>query len=402
VTTTRLVRMALALAVLSTTLTLASLALMIANGFDVGGIFWPALVLVGTTYAWVGVRVVTRESRNAVGWLLLLGACCWAVNSFAEQYAWFAFNSSMRLPGASFGAWLGSWIWLLGTVMLLILMPIYFPDGLLPSRRWSPVVAAVVVAGLVTALGQAVVAWGFRDDVPLLIMGNFDPTEDPSLAGTVAGVGNVLIFLVGIPLAPIAVALRWRASTGVRRLQIRWFVSAMAVSAVFAVVSSASSLTGELSGLVSAVLTLVAMALPPISIGIAILRYRLYDIDRIVSRTIAYGVVTVVLAAVFGGAVVLLSTVLSQVAQGQTIAVAASTLAVFALFQPVRRRVQGVIDRRFDRSRYDAELTAAAFAARLRHETDMATVTQDLARTANSTVAPASLAIWLRTRAAGR
>jgi hypothetical protein len=401
-TTYRLVRVALVLAVMSTVFTAAAFALMFPNGFSVGGIFWPALVLVGTTYAWVGARVVRQEPRNAVGWFLLLGACVWAIDLFAEQYAWFAFQSGGSLPGASFFAWLSSWVWQLGTLMLLILMPIAFPDGHLPSSRWRPVVVAVVVVGLASAFAQAVVVWGVRDDVPLLITGNFVPTEDPSLAGAIAGLGMALIFLVGIPLAPVAVVLRWRASTGVRRLQIRWFVSAMALSAVCVVVSSVGNMSGEVDGPMPMTLTLVAMALPPIAIGIAILRYRLYEIDRLVSRSIAYAIVTGGLIVVYLIVNLVLTSVLSSVEGNDSVAVAASTLVVAALFTPLRRRVQRVVDRRFDRVRFDADRTTAAFAERLRNEIGIETVTQDLDATVRTAISPSAVGLWLRTGGAIR
>ena len=151
---------------------------------------------------------------------------------------------------------------------------------------------AVVVVVLATAVGRAIVAWGFRDDVTLLILHQADLMEDPSIAGAVAGLGTAFTFLVGVPLAPIAVISRWRASTGVRRLQIRWFVSAIALTAICVVAQTMGYLTGALDVLVQAVVVVAAMTFPALAIGAAILRYRLYDIDRVVSRTIAYAVVT--------------------------------------------------------------------------------------------------------------
>jgi hypothetical protein len=149
-------------------------------------------------------------------------------------------------------------------------------------------------------------------------------------------------------------------------------------------------------------LVVVAYPTVPIAIVVAILRYRLYDIDRILSRTIAYAIVSAIVAAVFGGAVLLLSTGLASFAQGQTIAVAASTLAAYAIVQPVLRRVRRDVDRRFNRGRYDGERTATTFSARLRDEMNMDAVTGDLTETIRSAVAPASLSLWLRSRDTGR
>ena len=394
-TTTRLIKIAVALAILSTACTVAAFVLMFPNDFKVGGIFWPALILVGTVYPLVSVRIISREPRNLVGWFMLLGACCWAIDLVAQQYAWFAFQSA-GVPGAPFGAWLSSWLWQFGTVMLLILMPIFFPDGLLPSRRWGPIVVAVVVVVLATGVSRAVVAWGFRDDVTLLIMHQTDIQNDPSFAGAVGGLGTAFIFLVAIPLAPIAVIARWRASTGMRRLQLRWFVSAMALSAVCVVVASLGNESGGLNGLVPTFLTLAALAFPALAIGAAILRYRLYDIDRVVSRTIAYAVVTAGLLIVYGGVNLGLSTILSSVAGSSSVAVAASTLVAAALFTPIRRRVQRVVDRRFDRARYDAELTSAAFSERLRNEVDIQAVARELDTTVRRAMAPGAVGIWIR------
>jgi hypothetical protein len=394
-TATRLTRIAVAVAILSTACTVAGFVLMFPNDFKVGQIFWPALILVGTVYPLVGVRIISREPRNLVGWFMLLGVCCWAIDLVAQQYAWFAFQSAGGLPGASFGAWLSAWLWPLGTAMLLILMPIFFPDGLLPSRRWGPIVLAVVVV-LAAAVGRAIVAWGFRDDVNLLIMHQADLQDDPSLAGVVAGLGAAFTFLVAIPLAPIAVVARWRASTGVRRLQIRWFVSAIALSAICIVVQTVGYLSGALDGLVPALLVLAALAFPAFAIGVAMLRYRLYDIDRVVSRTIAYAVVTAALLIVYLVVNLGLTTILSSVATSNSVAVAAATLVAAALFTPLRRRVQRVVDRRFDRARYDAERTTAAFSERLRNEVDLAAVAADLDRTVRAAIAPTSVNVWLR------
>jgi hypothetical protein len=329
-----------------------------------------------------------------------MGSCIWAVNNLAEEYAWFAFSSSATgLPGAPVAAWLSQWLWMFGTTMLLILMPIYFPDGRLPSRRWRPMVIAIVGVTITTALGQAAMTWAFRDDILLLVNSNYDPTSDPRLAGTavagVVGAGNFLIFLVGIPSAVVAVVSRWRSSTGIPRLQIRWFASAMAAAAVFVVLSVAPFVV--LPSGAKAILSVVAMALPALAIGTAILRYRLYEIDRVVSRTIAYGLVTASLILIYLGSDLGLTTALSSFTHTyDSLVVAASTLVVAALFTPLRRRVQRVVDRRFDRARYDADRTTMAFSARLRDEVDIATVTQDLDSTVRAAMAPTSLSLWLR------
>jgi len=402
VTTTSLVRTAVALAILSSLLTVAALILMAANDFAIGGTFWPASTLVGIVYPIVGARVVAREPRNRVGWLLLIGAGCWTINNLAEEYAWFAYTSASGLPAAPIAAWLSQWVWLFGTAALLILMPIYFPDGHLPSRRWIPMVIAIGGVTLVTAAGQAALTWAYRDDVALLIHSNYDPTEDPRVTGTVVaaivGAGDVLIFLVGIPSAAVAVVARWRSSVGIPRLQIRWFASAMAVAALFIVASVTPFVA--MPDAPAAILSLLAMTLPAIAIGIAILRYHLYDIDRVVSRTLAYALVTGTLVAIYFGVNLGLTTLFSSAASSNSIAVAASTLVVAAAFTPLRRRVRHLVDRRFDRARYDGERTAAAFSDRMRDAMDLPGVAADLDSTVRAAMAPTRLGLWLRERPA--
>ena len=195
-----------------------------------------------------------------------------------------------------------------------------------------------------------------------------------------------------------SIVIRFRHSTGPERQQLRWFTYAAIPEIAYVIAVGFNTLPPAIMLLGA----LFIVPLLPIAIGMAVLRYRLYDLDRIVSRTIAYAVVTGALAATFGASILLLQGVLAPFTQGQTIAVAASTLAIAALFQPVMRRVRRAVDRRFDRARYDAERTAAAFAERLRDEVDMTTVTADLVTTTGAALAPASIGIWLRGREAGR
>jgi hypothetical protein len=182
------------------------------------------------------------------------------------------------------------------------------------------------------------------------------------------------------------------------RLQYRWLIAAIACTVLASIVWAIQTVIvrAEARGPVD-LLILVSYVAIPLSILIAIMRYRLFEIDRIISRTIAYGAVLLVLAAVFGGGVLVLSSVLaSSFAQAESIAVAASTLLTYAVLQPVVQRIRRDVDRRFDRTRYDAERTVQAFAARLRHETDVETVTRDLASTTRAVVAPTATSLWLR------
>jgi hypothetical protein len=193
---------------------------------------------------------------------------------------------------------------------------------------------------------------------------------------------------------------RYRRGDRVERLQIRWLVSAVVVCVVGFIATVAAYALRTDGPPIAQSTTLVAYAgilLMPIAIGVAVLRYRLFEIDRIISRTIGWAIVTGVLVAVFAGTVVGLQAILTGFTQGQTLAVAASTLVAFVLFQPVRRRVQSIVDRRFNRARYDAEGTAAAFAERQRDHVNIAGLKVDIASTIDSALSPATVAVWIRT-----
>jgi hypothetical protein len=196
-----------------------------------------------------------------------------------------------------------------------------------------------------------------------------------------------IIVLGTLVLAVGSIAIRlWRAKD-LERLQLRWLVASLVLSCVGVLVAIVSGLWS---------LAFLVFTTIPLAIGVAVLRYRLYEIDRLVSRSLAYGLVTVVLLAVFGGAILLLSALLSPLTGGNTLAVAGSTLLVAALFQPLRRRVQAVVDRRFNRNHDDAERTLATFAARLRDEVDPQVLQAEILATVNATLEPTSISLWLR------
>jgi hypothetical protein len=204
---------------------------------------------------------------------------------------------------------------------------------------------------------------------------------------------GLLAIPCGMAMGAAAVLVRFRRARGPAREQHKWFLAAVAA---FAISLPPAFLDGAAGVSSLDAIAISSLALLPMAIGIAILRYRLYDIDRIVSRTVGWAVVTLVLVLAFGAAVIGLQAVLSGVTQGQTLAVAASTLVAFALFQPIRRRVQAGVDRRFDRARINGERTASAFAERLRAEVAMEAVAANLTGTVRDSVRPAVLGLWLR------
>lgn len=279
-------------------------------------------------------------------------------------------------------------------------IPLLFPTGSLPGPRWR-VPAAVVL----TMLAVGLIASALR---PGAIAGSdlvnpFGVAGWPVILQPVVDAIPVAV-LGSLLLGVLAMIARYRRGDRVVRLQIRWFVTAVAIvplSLVAILIEVALRTAGGKgadapNGLISALVSYAAVLALPIAIGIAVTRYRLYEIDRIISRTIGWALVTGVLLAVFAGTVVGLQAILARIIQGQTVAVAASTLVAFALFQPVRRRVQAFVDRRFDRARYDGDRTAAAFARRLRDQVDLATLGGDIAGVVHTALRPKGVGVWIR------
>jgi len=279
-------------------------------------------------------------------------------------------------------------------------IPLLFPTGTLPGPRWR--VPAVVV---LTVLGGGLIASALR---PGGIMGSgfanpFGVDWWPVILQPLVD-AIPLAVLASLLLGVAAVITRYRRGDRIVRLQIRWFVTAVAivpVSLLAILIEVALRAVGGAgadapNGLTSVLVSYAAILALPIAIGIAVTRYRLYEIDRLISRTIGWALVTGVLVAVFAVTVIGLQAALARVTQGQTLAVAASTLIAFALFQPVQRRVQRIVDRRFDRARYDGDRTAAAFAERLREQVDLAGLQADIAGVVDAALRPTSVGVWIR------
>ena len=354
------------------------------------------LNLAALSFASVGAILVSRLPYNVIGWLLASGGFCFALGTGASSLADAGLTGDPgSVPGAIWFAWLGNWIWApaIGTIIGLVL---FYPTGRLVSRHWRPVALAAAAVIVLVSTGGALGPWPqgqFPVENPLLITGWF---EDLSSLLSVAV--SPLAVLVAF-LAVASLVLRYRRSVGVERQQLKWFAFAAGVSVPAFLVSTALYGAAGTAGIVGNIAGFVAycgFALLPVAIGIAVLRYRLYEIDRIISRTIAYATVTGVLVIVFAGAILLFQAVLAPLTGGNTVAVAASTLVVAALFQPLRRRVQARVDRLFNRSRYDAERTLAAFAGRLRDEVDLRQLTTEITSAVDHTVQPVSVSLWVR------
>jgi hypothetical protein len=347
-----------------------------------------------SAYATVGAVVASRRPRNPIGWVFLTVGVLAAIGSIGEAYTLATFSRPGPLsPAALLAAWTQTWFWypLLATATFMPLL--LFPSGL-PSRRWRPVlwllVASVTSVTVLSALSSTLEAPGRTVPNPIGLSRMTARDIEESLLFQLFGI----LLTALMAAAVVSLVLRFRRSRGVERQQLKWF----AYAAVFVGLSLVASITipayerSPLSGLVFG----FAIWLIPISCGIAIMRYRLYDIDRIINRTLVYGVLTVLLAAVYVGAVVGLGTLVGE----STLLVAASTLLVAALFRPARRRVQDLIDRRFYRRKYDAARTLEAFSARLRVEVDLDTLAGDLVGVVRDTMQPAHASLWLRSGSA--
>jgi hypothetical protein len=343
-----------------------------------GGETWNAklaAIPVEFALAIVGALVAARTGSR-LGWLFLAASGVGAVSVLLVTYA--SRVPSAVLPGARWVGWSFPVVLGLGEP-LLFLIPLLYPDGRPPSPRWRPVVWVAAAAGLANMVSTALSDADFSSNFPRLR----DPVTLVAPLGTAYNVSQeagLAVFLVGA----VSMFFRFRRSGEEQRLQLKWFMYASAVSAVVFIVGSqlSNNPLPEFD---------VVFPLIPAAVGIAILKYRLYEIDRLISRTLAYAIVTGLLVGVYAGLVLLAQEVFRF---HTAVSVAAATLAAAALFNPVRRRVQRIVDRRFNRVRYDADQAVAAFAARLREAVDLDTVRSDLLAAVNKTVEPAHMSLW--------
>lgn len=346
-------------------------------------LFVPIIVV----FAAVGWLLATRRPDNVIGTLCLAFALVFAAYFPIDLLV----SVGSTAPAVAIAATLSSASDAPGFILVALIL-LVFPDGRFPSPRWRWL-------GWVAAIGMvaALIGFGLRPGALAAFPSVDNPLGIPGFPGDLVGeIGYVV--LMGLLVAAVAaLVVRWRRGSTLERTQIKWVAAASVVLLVGEIASLLTfDPTNPLGNPITFAAATLCTAVVPLAMGVAILRYRLYEIDRLISRTIGWAIVTGLLVAVFAGAVVGLQALLAGFTQGQTLAVAASTLVAFALFQPVRRQVQRAVDRRFDRARYDAERTAGAFADRLRDETDIETVTADLTATTRAALAPAGLGIWIR------
>jgi hypothetical protein len=342
-------------------------------------------LVIGVPSAGVGVLVARRQPRNPLGWLFLTIALCLIVATDGGDYAFLDYSLGHHLPLGLVAAVLDQ-LWGPGIVLLAVVI-LLFPDGRLPSAGWRWALRAywaayvIMLAGITVGTADAVIGHPIHLDQNASLK-----TTSPAIFSAVKAVVVIAVLLLSLSFVARQ-ALSWRHARGEQRQQLKWLASGAAATACCTILVTFGGPGGPLFGL-----AWFGFAALPVSIGVGILKFRLYEIDRIISRTLAYASVTALLVGFYTGIVLLTTRVLSF---SSPVAVAASTLAAAALFSPLRRRVQRAVDRRFNRARYDADRTIAAFATRLQDAVDPDAVRADLTAVVRASLEPAHTSLWL-------
>src|ERR671911_572985 len=398
-------RLAWSLCLLCVALAVAGLILALLNGLTLGEIFlaWagpPVATLLAqiVSYSVVGALIASHRPENPIGWLFLAAALFYGIEIAGEEYAVYALLTNPgSLPLGAELAWLTEWIWAPGFGIILVFLPLLFPDGHPPSRRWRGVAwLGGLSIGLICVL-TSIVLWPERGP-KLLQLGSYAGEVEEwrsAVSDWVLRLGGPMLLLAGLG-AVISLVVRFRRARGDVRQQIKWFASAAALTLAWIIVAE------QQSGEIVALTGLFVIASIPIATGIAILRYRLYDIDVLINRTLVYGSLTMMLALIYFGGVATTRAIFGALTgqeQQPQLAVVVSTLVIAALFMPLRRRIQSFIDRRFYRRKYDARKTLEAFSTKLRDETDLEALSDDLVGVVRETMQPAHVSLWLRPEA---
>ena len=356
--------------------------------------FWAENILFSVGYSTVGAVIVPRmQAENPIGWLFCAIGLLWAVIHLIGEYAIYTLLAEPgSLPAGEAASGVYSWLWVpsLGLVVFLTLL---FPNGRLPSARWR---WFAHLSALLTLVGMVLVAFS-PGPIVVGLPAIRNPLGIESLPNAYKPVQALMLILIA---GEVASLLKRRLyARGVERQQTRWFTYTTAVAASGAILQYIISEPLDLIwlGWVGQALVLIGLAGLPISMGIAITRYRLYEIDLIINRTLVYGPLTAMLIALYLGGIVMLQRLfVILTGQQSTLAVVASTLLIAAVFTPLRRRTQGFIDRSFYRSKYDARKTLDAFSAKLRNDSDLDALSDDLVRVVRETMQPEHVSLWLR------
>jgi hypothetical protein len=369
----------------------ATLPLILLSGQLGDGI---VALVIGVPCAAVGLLVARRQPGNPLGWLFLAVAVLLFVSNDAGDYAYAVYRLGRHLPFGPAGLAIDE-LWAPGLVLFVVVI-LLFPDGRLSSRVWRGALRCywalyiILLAAYAVATARALAVRPLRIDA----VGGLSAVDNP--AGAFGAVFHgILVLMLALSAGFILrQVLSWRTASGDRREQLKWLASGAAIAIASLILGVAFATNGHTTTALEWIDNIFwfGLAALPVSMGVAILKYRLYDIDRIISRTLAYAIVTGLLVGLYAGLVLLATHVLSF---RSAVAVAASTLAAVALFSPLRRRVQQVVDRRFNRARYDADQIVAAFAAGLKDAVDPDSVQDDLARTVHQALEPAHISVWI-------
>jgi len=340
-------------------------------------------------YATVGLVLTRRRPANPIGWLYAAAGLLWSLGIPGDAWLGQLVSDHRPLPlAAQVTAVYGEFNWVPATILGVTLPALLVPDGRLRSRRWRPVAAAAVAAAVLALVGSVLAPARLEDTSIANPFGLAGPAG--AVAAALAGAGT-LLWMATMVASLACVVLRFRSSVGVERQQLRW----VAAGAVAAVAGLLAGTAVPQRTVISSILYAMVLCIP-LAVAVAVLRYRLWDLDRLVSRTVTYAVVTALLVVPY----LLIVPAAGRLVQGAgSLAVAAATLAAAAAFAPLRRRVQGLVDRRFNRRRYDAARTVEAFAARLRDQVDLDALSAELLAVVDHTMQPVGASLWLRPQA---
>jgi hypothetical protein len=338
-------------------------------------------------YATVGLVLGLRRPANPIGWLFATSGLIWSLTIPLDPWLDQLVLENRPLPlAARLAAVIGEYNWAPAVAYGITLPALLVPDGRLRSRRWRPVVAAAA-GGPVVGLVAGSLAPGQFQETARPIPSPFGLEGIPGAVASVVGIAGLVLWLASMLAALVSLVLRFRASRGTERQQLRWVVA-----------GAAGAVAGLLVGMTGVVITYVAVLCLPVGVAVAVLRYRLWDLDRLISRTVAYALVTALLLIPY---VLILPAADRLAGNAGSLAVTAATLTAVALFQPLRRRVQALVDRRFNRRRYDATRTLEHFATRLRDQLDLDALEAELLAVADQTMQPTQAWLWLRARPGG-
>ena len=353
-----------------------------------------ALVL-AYAFSIVGLVVVRRMPANPLGWVYLAIGLFEALNMFSGGYTTWAYHAGGDLPMADLLSWIAVWAWVPAFTLFSTLAILLFPTGRMPSRRWWPVPALTAVSFVLLLLPVAVATWPYRGASLEAAAGLNQPPPPDSVVATAFAIQNVAQFLLLAAMIGSVAGLivRFRRAMATERQQLKWFAFAAVVDVAILLSWFVISLPPVL-----AIASGIGFGLAlPAAIAVAILRYRLYDIDRLISRTISWGLITASIGGVYFGAVLLLQGEIGGLTHNDVVVVSISTLLAAMAFQPVRRRIQRVVDYRFDRRHANAEASTARLVSRLRSEVDLETIAGDVVGVVDDVVRPRTAALWLRT-----